>query len=348
MPWVLGVAIAFFAVSEGKLGDFRGLLCYNTDWDSFATGGITITVFFIATAITVVFYLLTAAFATKTLKSVGKDESASRARRTILKRGASLVTTFFITWVLFIAVVILSYSGVATSLTLEMVAALMLSLQPTVDAIILLSTIEIRSHMLKRLFLTLTHPSFREEAIGQEQRPRNMSMSVRRQASSMSSRGDHSYRQRESYRNSLMSSRGSVARNSVTQVLLNRLQQVRSKRESVVRSQCSEASASSDFELTTASDKPAALAEPQVLVLQADAVSEFAELDEDHDKAASPEGTMDPNGETQHCAIDRASPSDDTLSLGGIEHAGFEGEDNAEGAVGELALVVRTSPHKFQ
>jgi hypothetical protein len=59
MPWVLGVAIAFFAVSEGKLGDFRGLLCYNTDWDSFATGGITITVFFIATAITVVFYLLT-------------------------------------------------------------------------------------------------------------------------------------------------------------------------------------------------------------------------------------------------------------------------------------------------
>jgi hypothetical protein len=40
---------------------------------------------------------------------------------TILKRGASLVTTFFATWILFIIVVIQSYSGTATDLTVEMV-----------------------------------------------------------------------------------------------------------------------------------------------------------------------------------------------------------------------------------
>jgi hypothetical protein len=59
MPWALGLGIAFSALRENKLGDFRGLLCYNTEWDTFATGGITITVFFVATAITVVFYTLT-------------------------------------------------------------------------------------------------------------------------------------------------------------------------------------------------------------------------------------------------------------------------------------------------
>ena len=128
MPWLLGLMVALWTNGDGMAGSYRGLLCYNTAWDSFSTGGIT-----------AISYTATAMIVSKALQKASKNETAMKAFMTILTRGLYMVLTFFLTWALFIVVAVLSMSGTALPLTFEMLASLSLSLQPIIDTFLILN-----------------------------------------------------------------------------------------------------------------------------------------------------------------------------------------------------------------
>jgi hypothetical protein len=114
LPWLLGFGFAMAALNEGKLGDYRGLLCYNTRWDSFFTGGITVGVFATSTVVTIALYLAAAALIAKTNRKAGTNLDSSSdmykrqksrlngAPRLLLLRGLLLVGTFFASWINFV------------------------------------------------------------------------------------------------------------------------------------------------------------------------------------------------------------------------------------------------------
>mmetsp|Transcript_8228 Transcript_8228/g.17981 ORF Transcript_8228/g.17981 Transcript_8228/m.17981 type:complete len:838 (-) Transcript_8228:377-2890(-) len=150
LPWLVGFGIAIAAQAEGSLGSYRGLLCYNSEWDSFVTGGITIIVFFASTAVTIACYVVIAYF---TWRAGRRSASAVAVANTfsVLRRGGALVATFFGTWALFIVAVIINTFHDPPPVTFEMVAALFVSAQPIIDAFVLLSTPTVRKEMLARL-----------------------------------------------------------------------------------------------------------------------------------------------------------------------------------------------------
>ena len=139
MPWLLGLMVALWTNGDGMAGSYRGLLCYNTAWDSFSTGGITVTVFVSSTLITAISYIATATVVSKALQRASKNETARKAFMTVLTRGVYMVLTFFLTWALFIVVAVLSMTGTALPLTFEMLASLSLSLQPIIDTFLILN-----------------------------------------------------------------------------------------------------------------------------------------------------------------------------------------------------------------
>jgi hypothetical protein len=153
-PWIFGALIAAWSSGDNMLGSYRGLLCYNKEWDSFSTGGITMTVFILSTVLTLICYVGTAVFARNALNRADRDEMADKSFKIILKRGIALVLTFFATWALFIVVVGISHSRVALPLNIEMVASLCLSLQPIIDTYLILSTEALRASMFERLYKT--------------------------------------------------------------------------------------------------------------------------------------------------------------------------------------------------
>jgi len=152
VPFFAGFGIALAAYSEDKLGDYRGLLCYNEEWDSFSTGGVTLYVFIGATAITLAAYAVAAVVARTRFNAAGRTSMANKVVKSVFNRGLALVATFFISHVLFVIAVVIPYTGGIPDLTFEMVASLVISTTPIVDAVILLQTPQVRSAMLKRLF----------------------------------------------------------------------------------------------------------------------------------------------------------------------------------------------------
>jgi hypothetical protein len=110
LPWLLGFGFAMAALREGKLGDYRGLLCYNTHWDSFFTGGVTIAVFATATVATLVLYLAAVATIATTIKTARATYSYKDDTRLwlLLRAGLLLVGSFFASWILFVVAIIVS------------------------------------------------------------------------------------------------------------------------------------------------------------------------------------------------------------------------------------------------
>lgn len=129
LPWVLGLAIGLAARADGKSGSYRGLLCYNTEWDSFSTGGLTITVFGLSTAVTAAAYIMIAFLVRSSFRDADETSLSERYFMVVLKRGAALVLIFFLSWAYFMTVVGLSMSHQPVSLTAEMLAALIIALQ---------------------------------------------------------------------------------------------------------------------------------------------------------------------------------------------------------------------------
>ena len=130
LPWLVGMVIAIVAHGENKTGSYRGLFCYNKEWDSFATGGILITFFCLCAAVTLSCYVAVAFVVFRVLhRSGSSSDKAGSAFKVVLKRGVFLVATFFATWALFIVAVSMNMAGTTPSLTFEMVAALFISAQ---------------------------------------------------------------------------------------------------------------------------------------------------------------------------------------------------------------------------
>jgi hypothetical protein len=154
MPWLLGLLVAFWTNGDGQAGSYRGLLCYNTAWDSFSTGGITVTVFALSAFVTIISYIATASVVRKALEQASKNETAKKAFMTILTRGVYMVLTFFLTWALFIVVAVVSMGGTPLPLTLEMLASLSLSVQPIIDTFLILNAnsmsmcVDVRPHFI--------------------------------------------------------------------------------------------------------------------------------------------------------------------------------------------------------
>jgi len=182
-PWVLGLIIGLVARADGKSGSYRGLICYNTKWDSFSTGGLTVAMFGACTVTTAVSYITIAVLVHTSMTRVSITPSSglevrssfSRAagvvvqsfRRAgagttspqggqyhtdVLKRGSLLVQVFFLSWAFFVVVAGLNMALRPVSLTAEMLAALVISLQPILDAIVLLQTPSVRKAMVCRIF----------------------------------------------------------------------------------------------------------------------------------------------------------------------------------------------------
>jgi len=151
------------ALNEGKLGDYRGLLCYNTRWDSFFTGGITVGVFATSTVVTIALYLAAAALIAKTNRKAGTNLDSSSdmykrqksrlsgAPRLLLLRGLLLVGTFFASWINFVFAILIPAHGGVSTLTYEMVASLGISLQPIIHTVVLLQPAGVRRRMFERL-----------------------------------------------------------------------------------------------------------------------------------------------------------------------------------------------------
>mmetsp|Transcript_250 Transcript_250/g.460 ORF Transcript_250/g.460 Transcript_250/m.460 type:complete len:794 (-) Transcript_250:716-3097(-) len=150
VPWIFGITIGFVVLAEGSLGSYRGLLCYNSEWDSYITGGLTLTMFCLSTAVTILAYLGTAYIAFAAGKRSSKRVAIINGV-SVLKRGAALVGTFFCTWALFMVAVIINMTSDPPPLTFEMIASLCISAQPIVDAFVLLSTPVVRREMFARL-----------------------------------------------------------------------------------------------------------------------------------------------------------------------------------------------------
>jgi len=150
-PWVVGVAVAVGARSDNKLGSYRGLLCYNTEWDAFSTGGMTLTIFTLCSCVTAAFIILIAYNAAAVFRNAGEAARARDATTSVLKRGCILIATFFAAWAPFVVVVAISYSGSKVGINAEMVATLFTSLQPIVSVIVLIHTESVRTKMFDRL-----------------------------------------------------------------------------------------------------------------------------------------------------------------------------------------------------
>jgi len=158
LPWLLGFGFAMAALREGKLGDYRGLLCYNTQWDSFFTGGVTIAVFATATVATLVLYLAAVATIATTIKTARATYSYKDDTRLwlLLRAGLLLVGSFFASWILFVVAIIIPASGQVSTLTYEMIASLGISLQPIIHTAVLLQPISVRRSMFERLLAKLS------------------------------------------------------------------------------------------------------------------------------------------------------------------------------------------------
>ena len=151
LPWLVGLLIGLIARSDDKLGSYRGLMCYNTEWNSFSTGGITLLTFVLSTIVTFSSYLRIACLVRSTLRKSNAGSQADQYFKDIVQRGGGLVGVFLITWAAFLIVMIFNMSSKPVSLTIEMFAALFISVQPIVDAFVLLQTPAVQSAMVNRI-----------------------------------------------------------------------------------------------------------------------------------------------------------------------------------------------------
>jgi len=151
LPWLFGVVIGVVARNDGKSGSYRGLLCYNTDWDSFSTSGITITMFVLSTAATMLSYVIVACKVRSRLRSAG-SKVADKRFADVLKRGRALVLICFLSWACFMIVVVLNSAYQPVPLTIEMLASMIIGLQPIADTFVLLQTPSVRTAMVTRIF----------------------------------------------------------------------------------------------------------------------------------------------------------------------------------------------------
>jgi len=151
LPWALGLVIGLLARADGKSGSYRGLLCYNTEWDSLSTGGLTIAVFGGCTLITAAEYILIASMVRTSFRNAGAAAS-DHYFAVVLKRGAALIFIFFVSWACFVTVVGMNMAYRPVSLTTEMLAALIIVLQPILDTFVLLQTPSVRAAMVTRMF----------------------------------------------------------------------------------------------------------------------------------------------------------------------------------------------------
>lgn len=128
LPWVIGLAIGLVARADGKSGSYRGLLCYNKQWDSVSTGGLTIAVFAVSTLVTAASYA-TIAYKVRSHLRLAGSAHADQSSAALLKRGGALVLIYFLCWACFVVVVGLNMSHQPVSVTTEMLTALVIGLQ---------------------------------------------------------------------------------------------------------------------------------------------------------------------------------------------------------------------------
>jgi len=152
LPWTIGIVIGLVANADGMSGSYRGLLCYNTEWDSLSTGGLTITVFGLSAVVTAAAYMVLAHLFWSSFRTAANTTLAERYLMSALKRGGALVVIYFVSWTPFVCVVGLNMHGHTVSLTTEMLAALIIPLQPILDTFVLLQTPAVRKAMISRIF----------------------------------------------------------------------------------------------------------------------------------------------------------------------------------------------------
>jgi len=151
LPWIIGLVIGLVARADGKSGSYRGLLCYNTQWDSASTGGLTIAVFAVSTLVTAASYIAIAYKVRSSLRMAGSAH-ADGSFTALLKRGGALVLIFFLVWACFVVVVGLNMSHQPVSLTTEMLTALVIGLQPILDTAVLMQTPSVRAASIHRKY----------------------------------------------------------------------------------------------------------------------------------------------------------------------------------------------------
>jgi len=151
LPWGLGLVLGLLSRADGKSGSYRGLMCYNTDWDSLSTGGMTIAVFALSTVVTVTAYIALAFLVRSSFQKAQKN-NADQYFTAVLKHGGALVAIFFVTWACFVTVAGMNMSLQPVSLTTEMITALFIALKPILDALVLVRTPAVRVAMVHRIF----------------------------------------------------------------------------------------------------------------------------------------------------------------------------------------------------
>merc|ERR1719378_1237206 len=97
--------------------------------------------------LTTIFYILTTV---KVAAVVQKLSGDSKAPRAILKRGLMLTFTFVLTWIMFVALGGIAYTENVIDINTDMIGAIIVNAQPTIDTLLLVSLPNVRADYLTR------------------------------------------------------------------------------------------------------------------------------------------------------------------------------------------------------
>jgi len=172
-PWLVGVLVAIVVQLDGKLGSYRALYCCATTSGRFVTGGLTMLIYILTTTLAVTFYWL----CRRGFRAVSASGADMQGLRPAEALGAKLVCFNCLAWLLWASAGFSWWLGSKPSIPLDMAAALIASLQPSVSALIVLNAPVVKARMHHRLLLQvhgyaeLTQRSFASSASQRSSQP---------------------------------------------------------------------------------------------------------------------------------------------------------------------------------
>ena len=169
VPWVIGFICAIVANYVGIIGSYRGLYCFSSRWDHAFSGGFLFIILIISILITSISYTFIYNHVKLTNNRAVCHDTNQRGRlRSISKRGTTLVLILIVCWFPFALGGFLNFMNVTPPVYTEMIGALIVSLQPLLDAYVLFKVPSVYNGMIQKLHQTSQTRSEKQTKKSQE------------------------------------------------------------------------------------------------------------------------------------------------------------------------------------